>query len=381
MNSNFITRRHLLVSVVLSFLSKTSTASLEIRPEEFGAKGDGLHSDGPAFAKLVKYVNSLDDSISVSINCRGHYLLGDSERIKYPPRQTKDMGGLVHGIPMVTKGNLTIDARGAVFEVPTSFLWRRTKKGGDEHDRFFVGWQLYGPNTLVKGGTFLGNLSKRNVVRGNNISGFGGKEFGFVLGGDNWKLLNVRCEEWGTDCVLAGASGEMVGCTLKRGRRNNVSVVPFRKDCNVLIRNCDLEGAGNWHESIRNRPGSAIQIEAGRRGFKTKAVILENRFADNKEKDLQLSHGAINCSVVKNTFRSALNIRPGNLGGHSIIKNMFIDGGYVGNIFGFNHGLRILFQGNKFSGKLVNSKDIKRLRRGAEVGQKPTVKFIDNEKI
>jgi len=321
---------------------------------------------------MINALNAHPGAGPLRVVCRGDYSLRGCDEIEPPPFGTPAAGRVV-GLPPLLRDNVEIVAHESSFNVPNDFLWRRVEKGGGSDDSFFVGWQLYGSSISFSGGRLVGCLSSRPSERGPKLSGFGGREFGFVLGGEGWQLNGVSVVEWGTDCILAGSTGILNGSHISRGRRNNISVVPFKDDCDVLIRNCRIDRAGDWPEDLRNRPGAGLQVESGRRGYESTVSVERCNFLGNREKDLQLSKGATRCTIVENVFSNHVNLRPGNLGGHRIIDNIFKGPARMDSVYGSADAPQTIVSGNRFDIPAENAVRIRRLRHGKNFGQRPNV--------
>ncbi|GAA0423580.1 hypothetical protein GCM10009133_35170 [Cocleimonas flava] len=318
-----------------------------------GAIGNGITPDGNAFHKLINLVNKQPGSEKIIIECRGKYILTGGPLLSYPFKPPR-LKGIVKGIPPLTRDNIFIDARGADFIIPKEFHWERTKRGGNNKDHFAVGWHFKGDNCQMLGGRMIGNLDKRNTIRGPRPSNFGGQEFGLVMQGRNWKLIDVYAENWGTDCLNAGASGEAINCTFKGARRNCVSIVPrlrFTKNSFVLLDRCSISNAGNWPEHIRNNPGAGIDIEGIKNDLHATVEIKNTVFIKNKMKDLQISRGARDCIIQGCTFSHDVKLQPEQKGGHTFINNKFLGEARIKTIYGMHDNPPIIFRSNEFNCK------------------------------
>jgi hypothetical protein len=332
-------------------LRSATNGSGELTPEMFGAHGDGLTSDGEAFARLISAVNTYPGSAVCNVRCKSKYVITGG------PKQTRSLNrstvaGVIEGIPPVTRNNVHVDARGAEFIVSPDFPWRRTMKGGDSRDNFAVGWQFYGANCRLFGGRLLGNLSKRQVFRGPNPSGFGGSEYGLVMAGNGWELDGVHVENWGTDCLMIGAPGSSTNGTYAGARRNCVSVVPlvdFGPSGYVSIEGGQIVGGGKWPEPIRNNPGAGIDIEGLANTLPATARIRGVIFDSNENKDLQISTNALNCVVEDCKFTNNVKFQPKQRGGHLFRNNHFYGEARIETIFGLASNAPITFDGNEFS--------------------------------
>ena len=326
------------------------TKESEFTPEMFGARGDGLTSDGAAFAQLISAVNEVGGALECTIVCRGRYVITGGPRLTQSFNR-QSVKGTIEGIPPLTRSNVTVDARGAEFIVPPDYHWRRTKKGGDAKDQFAVGWQFLGANCKMIGGKILGNLDKREVIRGPNPSGFGGREFGLIMQGDGWELIDVHVENWGTDCLLIGAPGRSLNGVYKGARRNCVSVIPlvdFSADSYAEINGGRITDGGNWPEDVRNNPGAGIDIEGLSNDCHAVVKISGVEFDQNHQKDLQVSRGALNCVVENCTFTNNVKFQPEQEGGHRFIDNKFFGEARIDTIFGMAANAPIVFDGNDF---------------------------------
>jgi hypothetical protein len=331
-------------------VSATSVSG-EFTPEMFGAHGDGLTSDGEAFARLISAVNRFSGSEVCNVRCKNKYVItGGPKHTQSFNRPT--VTGVIEGILPVTRNNVHIDARGAEFIVSRDFPWRRTMKGGDSFDNFAVGWQFYGANCKLVGGRLLGNLGERHVVRGASPSGFGGSEFGLVMAGTGWELEDVYVEHWGTDCLMIGAPGHSSNGTYAGARRNCVSVVPvvdFGPNGYVSIEGGQVVRGGKWPEQIRNNPGAGIDIEGVDNGLPATARIRDVKFDSNENKDLQISRNALNCVVEGCTFTNNVKFQPNQRGGHFFRNNRFYGEARVETMFGLSSNAPITFDGNTFA--------------------------------
>jgi hypothetical protein len=322
-----------------------------LSPEMFGARGDGSTSDGGAFAKLIAAVNARPGSSVCNVRCSKRYVITGGPRITTSFNKNAKMEGIVEGIPAITRDNVHVDARGAEFIVAPNFLWRRTVKGGDSQDNFAVGWQFYGANCKLTGGRMLGNLHQRRVVRGPNVAGFGGSEYGLVMIGKGWELDNVYAENWGTDCLMINGPGSSSNGTYARARRNCVSVVPlidFGPDGYVSITGGRVTGGGNWPEDIRNNPGAGIDVEGLDNGLPAVARIRGVVFEDNQNKDLQISTNAVKCVVEDCIFTNNVKFQTKQKGGHVFRRNKFRGEARVETMYGLASNPPITFDGNEF---------------------------------
>jgi hypothetical protein len=295
----------------------------QITDEEFGLVGDGVAPDGAALARLITHINSIDGDHVVHVRLRGHYLLAGAPKRPMAPSRNEHRVGNVVGLPALTRNNVEIDASGATFTVPTDFIFRRLKRGGDERDSFFVLFQFKGQNCSLTGGVLDGSLDKRQVIRGPKSSGFGGHEFGLVMEGRGWQLSGVLAKNWGTDCLLVTASGRSNDGMYSKGRRNGVSIVAtdeIPENDPVIIQGGVLAQNGRYPDSITNNPGAGAVVEGGA----IATVIFSGiKFVDNNLKDLQLAKNSYRCTVNNCTFTHDLKLRPKQLGGHKILNNKF----------------------------------------------------------
>lgn len=322
-----------------------------LTPETFGAKGDGVTSDGEAFARLISAVNSQPGSGVCNVRCTKRYVITGG------PRQTETfnkskVAGIVEGIPRVTRSNVHVDATGAEFIVAPGFPWRRTAKGGDSQDNFAAGWQFYGARCKLTGGRLLGNLDQRQVTRGPDSSGFGGSEYGLVMVGEGWELDGVYAENWGTDCLVIGGPGSSSNGTYVRARRNCVSVVPlvdFGAAGYVSIVGGRVTGGGKWPEHIRNNPGAGIDVEGLHNDLPAVVRIRGVVFEENENKDLQISTNAVNCVVEDCTFTNNVKFQTKQKGGHLFRNNEFRGEARVETMFGLSSNAPITFDGNRFA--------------------------------
>jgi len=322
-----------------------------LTPESFGAIGDGKHLDGHSFYRLITFVNNIGGSEAVHIQCRGRYLITGGPNLDYPFGSKKELGK-VRGLLPILRENVHIDAKEAIFHVPRTFHWRRTKRGGDKNDHFACGWHFIGSNCSMTGGTMNGNLANRTVIRGPKMSNFGGQEFGLIMQGLNWKLTGVVSKNWGTDCLNIGAPGVAVGCDFIGGRRNSVSVVPRlrvlgRKE-RVIIEGCRMHGGGDWPDRIRNRPGAGLDIEGIGNEIEARVTVTKCNFHGNKEKDLQVSRNAVDCIVQDCKFSNDIKFQPEQKGGHVLIGNTFNDESTIKTIYGQKSNKIIVFVDNHF---------------------------------
>jgi hypothetical protein len=295
----------------------------QISGQEFGLVGDGVTPDGAALARLFTHVNSIGGDHVVHVRLRGHYLLAGVPKRPMAPSRYEHRVGNVVGLPALTRNNVAIDARGATFTVPTEFIFRRLKRGGDERDSFFVLFQFKGRNCSLTGGVLDGSLDKRQAIRGPKSSGFGGHEFGLVMEGAGWQLSGVVAENWGTDCLLVTASGQSIDGMYSKGRRNGVSIVAtdeIPESNPVVIQGGVLAQNGRYPDNITNNPGAGAVVE----GHAIATVIFNGvKFEDNNLKDLQLAKNSYRCEVRDCTFTHDLKLRPMQLGGHIIMNNNF----------------------------------------------------------
>jgi hypothetical protein len=322
----------------------------EFTPEMFGARGDGVVSDGDAFGRLIAAVNAFPGSAVCNVRCAKRYVITGG------PRHTQSynkptIAGVVEGIPRVTRSNVHVDARGAEFIVSPDFPWRRTAVGGDVQDNFAVGWQFYGKHCKLTGGRLIGNLDKRKVIRGPTPSGYGGTEYGLVMVGEGWELDGVYAENWGTDCLMIGGPGTSSNGTYVRARRNCVSVVPivdFGPGGYVSIVGGKIAGGGNWPENVRNNPAAGIDIEGLDNDLPATVRIRGIQFQDDQNKDLQVSTNAVNCVVEDCTFTNNVKFQPKQKGGHVFRNNRFLGEARIETIFGLADNAPITFDGNSF---------------------------------
>lgn len=347
-----LTRREIALAlpavVGIGAISSAALAASPLTPEAFGAVGDGVASDGAAVARLVQAINAVPGSDLVEVECRGRYLLRGAPVRGIAPKRMQLKGGLVAGIPAIIRSNVTINAWGAEFIVPPEFGFRRLKRGGDNHDQFFVGLQFLGHNCSLRGGTFKGNLQNRTAERGPLPKGFGGNEFGLVMEGEGWLLEDVTSENWGTDCLLIAAQGISRNGRYIGGRRNCVSVVVTQDILHerpIIIEGGVMHRAGAWPDHIYNNPGAGIDIE----GRASASVVLSGiDFADNRLKDIQISKEAYRCTVENCRIRNRLLFRPHQRGGHIVNGNHFLGGSQAIRISEtYPNNESISFEGNR----------------------------------
>lgn len=330
-----LTRRNLVELIVFGVAFSGCApvqGALVIRPEDFGAKGDGKAYDGQALAAMVDHINGIAGASRITAVCNGQYLLkGAPERVA-APQWMKGRKGITRGLPPVTRDNVTIDARGGTFVVPADQPFQRIVRGGSADDRFFVMWQFLGRNAVFQGGTIDGNLGARPARRGPKPAGFGGEEFGLVMEGENWFLDSVTSANWGTDCALITNYGRALKCTFERARRNGVSIVANRlisKEAPVTIEQCRFLRNGDWPDDLYNNPAAGMVIEANKMNYPASAVIKNCEFEGNLKKDLQLAKSSYDCIVMNNVFTNDVRLRPMQNGGHVIEDNRFEQGARI----------------------------------------------------
>lgn len=298
-----------------------------LRPEDFGASGDGIAPDGPALARMIDATNAVDPSKRLTLLCRGQYLMRNAPPRAMGPAKHDQRPGDVIGLPPVTRNDVTVDARGAYFLVPPETPFRRIVRGGSVDDAFFVGWQFLGDRCSMIGGTLDGNLGQRPVERGPKPIGYGGADYGLIMEGEDWHLEGVTSQNWGTDCLFIASPGQSHAGVYSGARRNCVSIVANKKiwqDKPVIIKAGRVEHAADWPDHIYNNPGAGIVVEAGRYGPAQSTVhILGVAFKYNRLKDLQISKEAYRCRVIGNVFHNSVFFRPGSLGGHVLRNNDF----------------------------------------------------------
>lgn len=355
--SSLITRRSAIVGLtaagifVGSELSGgfTNNSPYTLRPEDFGARGDGIAADGAALAALIEAVNNIPGSGQVTVTCRGSYLLRGAPPRELAPfvvgRSVRDRGR-IEGLPPVMRDNVMIDAAGSEFIAPGDFGFRRTMRGGDQNDSFFIGWQFLGRNCTMRGGNIRGNLQNRPVERGPNASGYGGGEFGLVMEGEGWFLDGVTSENWGTDCLLITGPGRSLNSVYRGGRRNCVSVVtrkPIPETNPVIIEGGSFTDAGNWPDDVYNNPGAGIDVE----GMDLATVVIRDVYCENNRlKDIQISTGAHRCVIENCTMPHSLRFRPKQRGGHIVRNNRFTGSKPVSILPTYPENEPIVFENN-----------------------------------
>ena len=328
--NGFMNRRNFIsVSLMTSAFiihGKCNGTETVLRPEAFGAVGDGVAHDGLAIAKLVDFVNELKGEDEIILRFNGKYNLQGSPSVLMPPTWWNKNEGVVKGIPPLTRNNVSIMAHNSEFKVPSSFSFRRIKRGGDSRDNFFTGWQFLGDNCSFYGGVIDGSLDRRKIERGPKPLGFGGNEFGFVMEGKNWYLENVTIRNWGTDCIFIASGGLAKNCHFVGGRRNCVSIVAWNRiheNDPVIVSGGTVTDAAMWPEDSYNNPGAGMVVESSRNNPESTLIVKGVSFLNNRLKDLQLSKGAKNCIVEGNTFTNIVTMRPFQRGGHIIKSNDF----------------------------------------------------------
>ena len=296
----------------------------QVRVEAFDLVGDGISPDGAALARLITHINAIKGDHLVQVRLRGDYSLAGVPKRPMAPQRREGHEGEVIGLPALTRNNVAIDARGATFRVPTNFVFRRLKRGGDARDSFFVLFHFKGQNCSLTGGVLDGALDKRKVIRGPKSSGYGGQEFGLVMEGRGWQLNDVVAKNWGTDCLLITASGRCIGGMFSKGRRNGISIVApeeIPEDDPVVIQGGVLGQNGQYPEDIANNPGAGAVVEGP---AVVTAVFDGITFLDNHLKDLQLAKNSYRCIVKNCTFSHDMKLRPLQRGGHVISNNRFL---------------------------------------------------------
>src|SRR3989339_235214 len=327
-----------------SIASLSSPAEIEITSkqfkEEFGATGDGITEDGMAFFKLIEYVNALPQDTPVKIIFKDRYVITGG-----PNLATKF--GMVQGIPLIKKKNVTIIASGAVFTVPNSFLWQRTLRGGDDNDYFAQGFHVTGANFKMIGGLLDGHFqhriesgAARPVASERN---YGGNEYGLWMQGQNWQLSQVTSRNWGTDALLVQSPGKAEDCNFVRGRRNNVSVAAIgaiTENNPVIFDRCNFYRASAYPEDYYNAPGSGLQIESKK--FPATVIVRNSVFKNSRRNSIRLSSNAKNCVIENTVVDSDIEFRSpkesdeylGHLGGHRLYKVTFEERSSVPAIYG-----------------------------------------------
>lgn len=346
-------KRRSILNGVLALLAIPNVAAASIVDiENSGLVGDGVHHDGLAMANLFDRINQIPGSHPIQIRLTGQYLLAGAPIRPMAPSRFEGRPGDIIGLPALTRSNVTIDARGAVFKVPENFPFRRLKRGGDERDSFFVMFHFKGENCTLIGGEIDGSLDKRPIFRGPETSGFGGKEFGLVMEGQGWLLEDVTAKNWGTDCLLITTQGQSLRGKYSKARRNGISVVATHEvapDNPIVIDGGTLSGNGNYPDDLANNPGAGAVVEGP---AVVSAIFRDIVFQGNKLKDLQLAKNSFRCVVQNCTFSHDLKLRPLQLGGHNILFNSFLGRARIYASTTVRGAEEVCAQGNFFNGKL-----------------------------
>jgi hypothetical protein len=314
----------------VEFVKVFQTPVTPLVPEQFGAIGDGKTPDGKAINALLTYVNKIEGEQKVSIELNGTYNISGDDK------HQEDVNGAtishIQGLIPITRNNIDISGNESTLLVPVSIPFNKTIKGKHSSDMYANCIYIKSNNCKISNLNILGNIDKRKVIRGDSVSGYGGAEFGVVLGGNNNSLLKCKVVGWGTDCIFIYGNNALVrDCIVSVARRNVISIVPYPVLSHVddiyeiNITDTKISKGGFGNANTWNRPGTGIQVEAGERSRGTKVSVKLNNiiFTNNRRSDLQLSKNAVACTIKNSIFSNKLNLRPGQLGGHLIEGNTF----------------------------------------------------------
>lgn len=302
----------------------TSTKNILLTPEQFGAKGDGIHHDGIAFKSLIDYINTIDASTTVTIECNGKYnIMGTM----VPDSRDENISSII-GIPPITKDNVVIKGNNSTFFVPHTYPFVSKYKDQAQLNSYAICFHIKGNSCVIKDASIIGNIDSRSIARGPSPRGNGGQEFGIIVKGDNVLIDNCLIQGWGTDCVLVNnLTCQIKNSILEKARRNCISVVPRSPQGGRILEilNCTIKLAGYGDSTQYNNPGAGLQVESGKRygDFESRVNLNDCTFDNNRRADVQLSKNAIDCTLKFNRFTNNCNLRPGQLGGHLFFENSF----------------------------------------------------------
>lgn len=318
---------------ILDIANKNSVYKL--KPEDFGAIGNGLTRDGDALNSMINHINKVPGEIPILVEMsRTYNIVGSNNSI---PDVHGESVSTIAGLLPITKDYVCVDGlNSGQLVVEKEFPFTKTTRGKNSSDSFVHGIHLQGDNCTVKNLSIFGRIDERQVSRGTTPYGFGGQEFGLILSGSNNKVYNCNIQGWGTDCIfISGDKNAVAKCNISHARRNCVSVVPYYVPKSITnnllvytssLTDCVISNGGYGSLETWNRPGTGIQVEAAPRSEKLKACVLINQcnFHTNRKSDCQLSKNSINCIINSSQFSGPVNLRPLQLGGHNIENNKFM---------------------------------------------------------
>jgi hypothetical protein len=314
--------------------------------KDFGATGDGVTSDQNAINLAITYINGISGTNPVSLLFpAGKYVVTGGANLATT--------GVLQGLDVITRDNVTVIAFGAELIVQASFFWRRTQIGGGDQDQFARGIIVDGAGFKMYGGVLNGNLRNRVINRGPSPDGYGGNEFGLRINGSGARVYDVIVKEWGTDCAhITKSDFQAVNCEFIGARRLSCAVVVTEnadEDKPVRFENCLFAEAATYSDSEYNRPASGIDIEANSSGLKAVVQCVSCVFRDNRKYAVQISQSAYrnvysNCDFYQNTKIWSIgssevdfqgfNSQPTDLGGHFVFSNVFHKQSYLETIYG-----------------------------------------------
>lgn len=272
---------------------------IAVKPEQFGAVGDGVADDTESMNEMIEYVNNLKNENATMI-------MNNKYRIK--ANRTKDEKNYIYnGLNQITKNNVSIESSGGVIIIDETIDFQRITKGGDEFDLFASGIRVKGERFKINGLTIDGNIRNRKVRKPPIERGYGGLEFGLWMEGKDWSIENVTVKDWGTDCVLIQKSGKTTESTIHGGLRNALSIVnKGQEKIEVEVSKCVITNASQYDAGIVNAPGSGIHLE-GKGDVYIK--IIQTKFKNSRVSDLTVSSGGVGGEIKKCSFTSKIRFR------------------------------------------------------------------------
>lgn len=304
------------------------TNKIDITPEDFGAKGDGVTDDYQAFKEMAEYCNKKGSNVKITLN--GVYYFAKIG--EYSGRDNiifKEITGLEiqgNGSKIIANGNYDAVKHWSVGDF----------KYSDFHSIaiYFIGCSYLSLNNFEINGGGDNTLNTQNTIATNNANGM------HIASCDNVVVDNIVVEKYNCDSFIVGERFDteskipstnvfVKNCRFSYGARNSVTIGLVQ---NVTFESCEISYGGFSGGGMGSHsPGVGLDIEPDYSidGLYSNITFSNCIFQENKQGVLTVSGTGVNgVKFVKNTF---LDI-PGNSNLFSISitqDNVVFDNNYI----------------------------------------------------
>ena len=288
-----------------------------------GGKGDGETSDGDVINRIIESINQAEGDVSLTVIFSGTYnIIGSS--LKTEDKILNFKHTEIRGLkPIKRDGIKIIFKNGAGFIVARKYDFCCVERGDSKINKWAQGLIISGKNITITGGILNENLHEIKIKRGPRERNFGGKEFGLLVNGENYRIYGMTLKYWGTDNINISKNATLKSVIVDGASRNNISIVAREYKIDMVdISHATIINSSQYAESEYNASGSGIHVEGTAQAT---INVTDSKIYSSRKSSIRLSTGAINCLIQKCVINTNIDLRrtgEGHLGGHTFRKNM-----------------------------------------------------------